>query len=450
MQYECFAASLPQADKDIVCGNYFLNGICNDNTEEKAIAISNLSRNSSNMYAVSDSSAGEVRGDEAAYISVEVLRDFFASDFNYSYIDYFDTTNGILKTKMFENAGKQLKTEVAVLCIDRKKAVTYTVGGIAVLLLRSGKLMRLNDGVIETVDTLNITESAAGKAQGETVTVAAAKFLGVDTEEVAICPFVSERKRLRRGDVIVICPESLVNTLGIANFKKTISEVPPNTNPAKHLVDTARKKGIKNAMTVEIIKPKRGMGINAPLVRKGVIAAVLSAVLFTGVAFGDDIRRFAKNFALENMLTFENRETSQDEWTPISQPEADNKPETPAVPEETPTETATEVPEAQVSEPVVQPAAEPAPNPVRQNPIHAQNPSASKSVRRNPERQSQSAQPPASAQTQPAAEPNANTAVPSDNQTAQPSAQPAAPASPGGNSSNGQPELSGNELPMDS
>lgn len=449
MQYECFAASLPQADKDIVCGNYFLNGICNDNTEESEIAISNLSRSSSNMYAVSDSSSSEVRGDEAAYISVEVLRDFFASDFDYSYMDYFDTTNGILKTKMFENAGKQLKTEVAVLCIDRKRAVTYTVGGIAVLLLRSGKLTRLNDGVIETVDALNVTEADNGKAQGETVTVAAAKFLGVDTEEVAVCPFVSERKRLRRGDTVIICPESLVNALGIASFKKAVSEAPPNTNPAEQLIRTAREKGIKTDMTVEIIKPRRGIGINAPLVRKGIVSALVAAALFVGIAFGDDVWRIAKGFALGNMLTFEKREDSRDEWKPISAPEGDNTAENSTAPAEAPTVPAPEAQSVQPAESEVQAAPADSPNPVRQNPIHAQNPSSSKPSKNNSGQQSsqpnQTAQPPASVQAQPAANSGAAAAQPS---VAQP-AQPAAPSASSNSGSVGQPELSGNELPMD-
>lgn len=439
MQYESFAASLKGTDEGIVCGNYFINGICKDNIEEETAAEMELSRNSANIYAVSDSSASEICGDEAAYIPIEVLRDFVGADFRRGYMEYFDAANGILKTKMFEHSGKQLRADVAVLCIDRRTAVTYTVGGVAVYLLRSGKLTRLNDGVIETVDADEIADVDNGKAENRTVTVGAAKFLGVDTEALAVCPFVSDKKRLRCGDMLIICREDIIKGIGESNAASVLSTVPKGADPAARLIDAARKKGINGDITVEVIRTKHGMSVDGAMVRRGVIAASLALIVCAAIAFGGDVWSFAKDFARNNMVTFEKQAETEGEWTPIVEPEQEDntepQSETPAAPEQpVQPETPAQPEQPQQTEP--QQKARAPLNPVQQNPIHrgSQGTNSGKSKQPVQKPVQQPAQQPVQ---QPAQQP------------VQQPAQPVTPKPAAGAESTQQPKTSGNELPMD-
>lgn len=181
------------------------------------------------------------------------------------------------------------------------------------------------------------------------------------------------------------------------------------------------------------------MSVDGAMVRRGVIAASLALIVCAAIAFGGDVWSFAKDFARNNMVTFEKQAETEGEWTPIVEPEQEDntepQPETPAAPEQ-PVQPETPAQPAQPQQAEPQQKARAPLNPVQQNPIHrgSQGTNSGKSKQPVHKPVQQPAQQPVQ---QPAQQP------------VQQPAQPVTPKPAAGAESTQQPKTSGNELPMD-
>ena len=131
MKFKAFVATYsPQNGEMTNKHNYFMNGLIKEDLGETDCAdICDIS-GMRNLYALTDGSNSSARGEDAAFLCVEMMQNIVGANFVRESEEYFASANDIVKGQTFENSGISPAVDMAAVYIYRNFATVYNVGDV--------------------------------------------------------------------------------------------------------------------------------------------------------------------------------------------------------------------------------------------------------------------------------------------------------------------------------
>ncbi len=300
MKFESFAVTSNGDSNGINQENYFLNGFCKEEISAEEAYDSNISFGKRDIFAVSDGSKSAASGEEAAFLSVNMLRDFLGTDFRYTNESYFVTANNEVAGKIFENGGKEERVDMAVLYINRRRATVYNMGESSVFFFNGEKIRKISGIVPETVETEESVVDEFGNMIIETVEKDTAKLLGADPEMYAVSPHISDEIKITGKSAFLLCTKRITENIS----QETITEILKNKRAnidekVSEIMGRAQKDGAQPNATVMLIKAKKGLDFSWFSSKGFIVAILLLIVLLIGITSYDAIYNGLRSFVYE-------------------------------------------------------------------------------------------------------------------------------------------------------
>lgn len=346
--------------------NYFLNGIYKEDILSEESYDTNVSFGKRDMFAVSDGSKSAASGEEAAFLSVDMLRDFLGSEFKFTNESYFAEVNNKVAGKIFENDGKNARLDMAVLYINRHEATVYNIGESAVFFFDGETVRKITGNVPETVEIEETAVDEFGNVIIETVEMKTAKFLGEDPEMYAIRPYASNRIKINAKSAFLLCTNQVAETVSeetlidiLKNKKKNIDE------KVSEIMGRALDANPQSGATAVLVDVKKSLDFSWMRSKKFILIMLLIIASLIGIAFNDVIYKGLRSFVYEYVWDDRVVESVEvDPWVPQpynpyerkyeeASESPETKPETPA---------ANETDNASDEQPAVTQSPQPAPS----------------------------------------------------------------------------------------
>lgn len=201
--------------------NYLVNGTIRKLSEKNA-DLSGVCEAPFQIYAVCDGMGGEEAGDKASCLAVKTLKcmdpEFFFSNGDRCINRINDEINCFQK-QMECSSG----TTIAGICISEGKIIIFNVGDTRVYRLHQGKPEQITKDHTEfqgLVDAglLREDDFHSFRRKG-----ALTQYLGIDTNEMLMSPFISEETDLKHGDQYLICTDGLYGSVSKDEIEKIVN-----------------------------------------------------------------------------------------------------------------------------------------------------------------------------------------------------------------------------------
>ncbi len=322
MKFESFAVTSAGAFSETNRENYFLNGFCKDDVTKREAFGENLAFGKKDIYAVADGSESAASGEEAAFSVVNILRDFLGSDFTHTYKMFFGVANDDIAGRIFKNNAQKEYADMAVLYINRRKARVYNIGESKVFMLDGDKFREVSGKVTETVEVEESRVDDEDNIIVETLEKKVGKRLGMDTEEYAVCPYVSEPIKISKNTVFLMCSKGITENVNEESIKDILKDKSlPIDEKVSRIVQKAVNSGGKADATAVMIQSKRGFDFSWVKSKAFVFVIALMILVLIGFASRDMLYRSAKYFFNVYIRYDEVIESVElDPWTPIDVP----------------------------------------------------------------------------------------------------------------------------------
>lgn len=322
MKFESFAVTSAGAFSETNRENYFLNGFCKDDVTKREAFGENLAFGKKDIYAVADGSESAASGEEAAFSVVNILRDFLGSEFTHTYKMFFGVANDDIAGRIFKNNAQKEYADMAVLYINRRKARVYNIGESKVFMLDGNKLRELSGKVPQTIEVEESRVDDEDNVIIETLEKKVGKQLGVDTEEYAVCPYVSEPIKISKNTVFLMCSKGITENVNEESIKDILKDKSlPIDEKVSRIVQNSVNSGGKSDATAVIIQSKRGFDFS--WVKSKAFVFIVALMILALIAFTsrDIIYRSARYFFNVYIRYDEVIESVElDPWTPIDVP----------------------------------------------------------------------------------------------------------------------------------
>lgn len=321
MKFSGFAVTHTENKDSINRENYFLNGFCKDGVDEADAAEENISFEKRKMYAVADGAASEILGEEAAALTVNVLKDFYNLniDFGKIHTDCFDAINTVVGGRIFENDGKNSYSSLAALYINKNRATVYSVGNVSVFRYDGKKLSKISKTVPQTTDVEELVENEDGIIEARTATKKCVPYLGITDNEYVLNPFISESFRVKSSDVFLICSDGIAENVD----EKTLSAVLSDKGlkydeKAMKLIDIAVKNGAKSDVTALVVQTAKQPNYMIYKTRGFAVAvALLICALVVALSYNfisSNVKSFINYFSQQH----EEEDPTSEKWVPLN------------------------------------------------------------------------------------------------------------------------------------
>ena len=321
MRYKAYVATYAGESQKVNKDNYFLNGICREDVQELSCFAEDKNFRSRNLYALVSGTKNAVKGEEAAYLSVDVLKGFYGADFTKESRTYFGFANSAVKSLIFEKKQDEFEVDISVVYIGNDVATVYNMGDAPVFYFKDGFFKKLTGEVPKSVeDAKNIRDD-----EGEWQTVFEKKdtipYIGFAGEGEAV-PHASEPIKLKGSGILLICSKSVIDILGENEIVDVLKDKNiKSKDKTGKIIELAAEKQPDGNYTAEIIETKSGISVSSndtsSLVKwlAVVVACVVFSVSFAFVAdsIGSVISSI-KTFVSENMPKRE--EVDSPVWIP--------------------------------------------------------------------------------------------------------------------------------------
>lgn len=277
-----YAGELLKVNKE----NYFLNGICRDESEQPDVYDSNKNFGRRNFYAVSSGVKCDEDGDELSLIAVEMMKGYFGVDFAKECRSYFDTVNSAINGHILKKSGGHFEVDTSVLYIENDIATVYSFGDMPVFYFEQGKLKKLSGEAPKTVEIEKNVHDNRGTVHTQVLERDNVPYLGFSGEECEIVPYVSQGIKLKKKAFFVLCSKSVYDVVGEKNIEKILADKQlKDEYKATRIIDIAVEKEPGGNYTVQVVRVDKGIPVtDSDLKSVGiwtVIALLCAALYFT-------------------------------------------------------------------------------------------------------------------------------------------------------------------------
>ena len=220
--------------------NYFVDGFFLEKEHGNDEAVRTLTSNLNELSAaaVFDGMGGESAGDLASYTAVKIFSELYAV-LNKNRLPNEKTVEELLcsvSNAVFaaakEHKYRLIGSTVSMLMFNGEEGLLVDLGDSPVYQYRERKLEKIN---------YEHTNAVLLKEQGIQRKPALTQFLGIDTEEFIIEPYI-QKIILQKGDVYLICSDGLTDMVE----EKRIAEILGSDTDIKRKCEKLRDEALEN------------------------------------------------------------------------------------------------------------------------------------------------------------------------------------------------------------
>ncbi|MBR5155067.1 MAG: hypothetical protein IKW62_01110 [Clostridia bacterium] len=335
MKFVGFAATYsPETNEITNKHNYFLNGLIKDSIGDSACTdVCDIS-GFRNLYALADGSKSVGRGENAAYLCMDLMSSIFGADFHAEQKNYFDSASDIVKGRSFQENGLDMAVDMSVLYLCGNWARVYNVGSVSVFHHSNRLLTKISGEMPELIQVEEVIEED-GALKIEKKFKKTVPYIGYLSGDFELAPYVSEKVRVKDSDAFVIATESVMAIVSEDDILTVLNDPDiSNSKKASAIIDLAVEKDPEGNYTVEIIKskvPKRIIGIRLRLIALAVAAILTITGIFVFPYIqnaGNSAKQSFAEFLLHLMYGDRNdEEVIWEPWVPIDEEDDEKEPE---------------------------------------------------------------------------------------------------------------------------
>ena len=183
MKFKAFVATYsPQTGEITNKHNYFMNGLIKEDLSETDCAdVCDIS-GMRNLYALTDGSKSSARGEDAAFLCVEIMRNIVGADFIRESEEYFCSANDIVKGQAFESSGVSPAVDVVAVYIYGNAATVYNIGDVSAFHFHNDEIKKLSGEIPDTIETEELVNND-GKFVLEKVSKKTVPYIGFLSDE---------------------------------------------------------------------------------------------------------------------------------------------------------------------------------------------------------------------------------------------------------------------------
>lgn len=278
--------------------NFYFNGtyLNPENRDEHNFFADNPS-GSEIMYGVFDGMGGEALGEEASLITAQTIKKYHdklkggrIKDNKSAILKSISDANTKICNKIVESGERRIGTTFALLSISDDTAQVYNVGDSRVYLYRNKKLTQISVDDTTAQRLVNMGVITKEKAKTHEDRHKLTQHLGIFADEMIVEPHISEKIRIEKGDMFILCSDGLTDMVENEEIQSIMRKSGDSRTAAQSLVETALKNGGRDNVTVTVISAdtkslkKRQSGSKGKIAVGAVILALAVAVL--GIAIG--------------------------------------------------------------------------------------------------------------------------------------------------------------------
>lgn len=164
------------------------------------------------LYAVCDGMGGEEAGEKASCLAVKTLKcmdpEFFFSNSDRC-INRINEEINCFQKKMGCSSG----TTIAGICISGRKMIVFNVGDTRVYCLHHGKPEQITKDHTEFQGMVDAGLLRAEDYHSFRRKGVLTQYLGINTDEMLMSPFISNEINLEHGDQYLICSDGLYGSV---------------------------------------------------------------------------------------------------------------------------------------------------------------------------------------------------------------------------------------------
>lgn len=243
--------------------NFYFNGVLMErNSVTDPLCISTTTSDYQFVFAVCDGMGGEHFGEEASFLAVQSLHEFYKSNFQPSTIiadlkelmnNYIKNTNKIVYTNSL-TLGKKMGTTLASIVFCRDKAIALNIGDSRVYQMRGSNLTRLTNDHTEAERLIRLGVLNSYTAKFHNSKNILTRYLGTNPSNGIMEADYSDELTVLKGDTYLVCSDGLSNGLNDEEIKFHLSIDGKSELICKDLVDLALSNNGTDNVTALIIK----------------------------------------------------------------------------------------------------------------------------------------------------------------------------------------------------
>jgi len=243
--------------------NFYFNGVYMDrNSVDNSFCFStNLSGNQF-VFAVCDGMGGEHFGEEASFLAVQSLHEFYKSTLHYSDTmedlkDNMDTYVKKANRLVYEQSislGKKMGTTLASIIFCKDKAMALNIGDSRVYLLQNSNLTKLTTDHTEAQRLIRLgvlNENSAKLHRSKNILT---RHLGIDPANGIMEADFSDELTVLKGDTYLVCSDGLSTPLTNEEIKFHLSIDSNSSSICKDLIDLALNNTETDNITALVVR----------------------------------------------------------------------------------------------------------------------------------------------------------------------------------------------------
>ncbi len=284
MKFIGFAATYSPEDNEITNKhNFFMNGILKDDVSESSYEeVCDISQNR-NLYALADASKSLGKGENAAFLCMDMMSNLLGADFDTEQGEYFYSANDVVKGRSFQENGLDMAVDMGVLYISGGWAKAYNVGDVSIFYCNKGKLNKISGEMPELVEVEEVLKEDK-EVKIEKKLKRNIPHIGYFSEDFGLVPYVSPKIKIENTGAFVMATKSVTalvsedDILSVLNDKNIADE-----DKTSAIISLAVEKNPDGNYTIELIKakePKRIAGIRADLIALAIVLVLGTAGIF--------------------------------------------------------------------------------------------------------------------------------------------------------------------------
>lgn len=283
MRYKAYVATYACESQEVNKDNYFLNGGCREDVQELICFAENKNFRSRNLYALASGTKNAVKGEEAAYLSLDVLKGFYGADFKKENRTYFGFANSAVKSLIFEKKQDEFEVDVSIIYIGNDVATVYNMGDAPVFYFKDGSLRKLTGEVPKFVEDEKVFRDDDGEWQTVLEKKDTIPYIGFSGEGEAV-PHTSDSIKLKGNGIFLMCSKSVMDILNENEIIDVLKDKNIKTrDKTVKIIELATEKQPDGNYTAEIIETKRGISVGSDDTSSLVkwLAVVAACVVFS-------------------------------------------------------------------------------------------------------------------------------------------------------------------------
>ncbi len=243
--------------------NFYFNGaFMKKDSLTDPLCISTKTSGQRFIFAVCDGMGGEEFGEEASFLAVQVLHEFYKKSFRTSTVlsDLKESIDNHIKKSnkiIYEQSlslGKRMGTTLASIVFCRDKAISLNIGDSRVYLLRGSNLKKLTTDHTEAERLIRLGVLNSYTARFHKSKNLLTRYLGTNPFFGIMEADYSDELTVLKGDTYLVCSDGLSNFLTDEEIQFHLSVTGTSASICKDLLNLALGNYGTDNVTVSVIK----------------------------------------------------------------------------------------------------------------------------------------------------------------------------------------------------